>query len=117
MSILKGVKEQIDVKVTAEFDSASGSVRVPFVAVYKRRSAIELGELSEVLKRQNLAEYVDLIRDSVVGWRNLDASDGSTLPFSREALDEMVNVPEYLTALIEGLGEAVGNRKALSRKN
>jgi hypothetical protein len=29
----------------------------------------------------------------------------------------MVNVPEYLTALIEGLGEAIGNRKALSRKN
>lgn len=117
MSILKGVKDQIDVKVTAEFDSASGSVRVPFVAVYKRRSAIELGELSETLKRQDLAEYVDLIRDSVVGWRNLEASDGSALPFSTEALDEMVNVPEYLTALIEGLGEAVGNRKALARKN
>lgn len=69
----QGVKDQIDVKVTAEFDSASGSVRVPFVAVYKRRSAIELGELSGMLKRQDLGEYVDLIRDSVVGWRNLEA--------------------------------------------
>jgi hypothetical protein len=117
MSILKGVKGQIDVKVTAEFDSASGSVRVPFVAVYRRRSAVELGDLSETLKRQNIAEYVDLIRDCVVGWRNLEGNDGSSLPFSTEALDEMVNVPEYLTALIEGLGEAIGNRKALSRKN
>ena len=117
MSILKGVKDQIDVKVTAEFDSASGSTRVPFVAVYKRRSATELGELAETLRGQNLHEYVDLIRESAVGWRNLEASDGSSLPFSTEALDEMVNVPEYLTALIEGLGEAVGNRKALTRKN
>lgn len=117
MSILKGVKDQIDVKITAEFDSASGNVRVPFIAIYKRMSAAELMEVSEVLRRQDLTEYVELIKGCVVGWRNLEGNDGSTLAFSNEALDEMANTPEYLTALIEGLGEAVGNRKAISRKN
>ena len=39
-----GVAHLVCVKVTAEFDSASGSTRVPFVAVYKRRSATELGD-------------------------------------------------------------------------
>jgi hypothetical protein len=117
MSILKGVEDQIEIKVEAVFDTAKGMVKAPFTAIYKRRNVNELEEMSVVLRQQSMDEYADLIKGSVVGWRSLEGKNGEAIPFSDDMLDEMVTIPEYLAALIQGMGEASGNPKGTRIKN
>ncbi len=117
MSILKGVEDQIEIKVEAVFDTAKGIVKAPFTAIYKRRNVVELEAMSATLRRQQMEEYASLIRESVVGWRCLEGKNGEVISYSDETLNEMVTIPEYLAALIQGMGEASGNPKGVRAKN
>lgn len=61
--------------------------------------------------------FDDEIRGNLKGWRNLNGADGEPLPFGDAALDEMMDHPEYYTALRDSLMRATGQVVEESEKN
>ena len=116
MGVLKGAKRQIAVRVTAEIEQDLGkTLRVPFVAVFRR---LRSSEYKEVLRRIDAQEIddADIVRQYLVEWRDLEGEDGP-IPYSDEMREEMIEEPAYLRALIEGFFAAQVGAKALRRKN
>jgi len=66
-----------------------------------------------------LEEALDLTKEAVTGWENIEDEDGNPVPYSAEALDELVSSNfEFLTKMIEALNVASGmSDKAEAEKN
>jgi hypothetical protein len=127
MIILKGIKDRIDVKVTAEIDSDCGAtVRVPFVVTYKKPTKDEAIELVERLnnKYDESGELVrekitdeELAQEYILDWRELPDANGEKIPFTNENLLLLVDAREYNAALTSGLQQVIFGRKAVLAKN
>ncbi len=116
MAILKGKKDQIAVKVVAELDGDLGkTIRVPFIAVYKKLTAEEARAVQERLVGGLSDE--DLVREHLIEWRDMPGENGETVEFSAEALDEAMTMFGYLRALVNGYMEAQFGKEVLRRKN
>ena len=114
--ILKGMKSQIDVKVTAEVDSDLGrTIPVTFVATFRKPP---VSETREVLEQVQSAEGVDdesLMDRFLLGWKELRGEDGSDIPYTPEALAAVMDSREYRTALVRGLMSVLIGRRALEK--
>lgn len=116
MGILKGVKEQIDVKVTANLDSDNGrTIQVPFVITAK---VPKFDERKETLTRANEDAITDeeLCNRYLIGWHSLQGADGEEVKFCDEALAEVMQEVPYRKAVVEGIMTAILGKEAL-RKN
>ena len=58
-----------------------------------------------------------LIRERLIGWSGLPGADGSELPFSAEALDEMLDHLAYFEALRDAMSRATGKVIEDAEKN
>ena len=128
MNILKGVKSEIDVKVTAEVRADTGRViKVPFIARYKKLSVTESEELmdsapdgwedqKDFFKKQNKFQ-VDAIKANLLGWREVPTETGEAFDFTDENVDAMLEVPEYKLALWDGLLYAIRGKQALAKNS
>lgn len=114
--ILKGVKDRLDVKVTANVQQGLGKfVAVTFVATYLRPPA---SEVKEIIRQMNdrSAEPVaddDLLARFLVGWRNLTDEQGDDIPFTPDNLAHVLDVMEYRVALVDGMTQVVFGKGAL----
>ena len=122
MSILKGVKNQISVKVTAVLmQNYEKVVKIPFIATFTKLETQESDALSRALGEVTNLEAGELliaeVVNALVDWRDLPASDGGTVDFSEEALDEMLKSDGYRKALIDGFTLVQFNKRVSLQKN
>lgn len=126
MAILKGVKDRIDVKVTAVVETDNGKdINVPFVVTYRKCGVPETVEIEEKLKRKfddagNIVEPMsdmDLVKMLVLGWAQVPTQTGEEFEFNDENLEEMLSVREYLVALATGAKQVLWGKEAILAKN
>lgn len=113
MALLKGVKDRIDVKVTAEVMGDMGrKIKVPFVVTLKKPTQSEARAIGLAAKDETL-DMESTIREWLYGWSGLQGPGGEDVPFSEEALQEMLDSIEYTAALTDGIAEVLrGGAKA-----
>lgn len=118
MLILKGVKSQIDMKLTAVIDSDMGKeTQVPFVATFR---IPPVSEVNEILRRINENEGVEdseLMDRYLVGWKNIETADGQPVEFTPENIAILLESRPYRKALAEGVRMAMFGKKEPLRKN
>lgn len=59
----------------------------------------------------------EVLRENLVGWSNLPGADGNDIPFSAEALDEMLEYPCYRSGLLDLFFQGFNNRQGQALKN
>lgn len=117
MAILKGVKDRIDIKITAQVEvDNDGIVSVPFVATYRKP---KFSEAKEVLLRVHSEEVDDreLMDTYLLGWKGLQAEDGSEVEFTPENLTDVLESREYRKALASGLMSVLMGKDALIKNS
>lgn len=115
MSILKGVKDRIDVKVTAEVNSDNGrTIKVPFVITAKKPQFDERRDVVTTIDEGNMKDE-DLVSQYLLGWHGLQGADGSEIPYNEETLAEVMAATEYRKALIQGIMTAIVGKDALAK--
>lgn len=106
MTILKGVKSEIDVKCEAE---VGDGVVVPFIATFRTFTHKERQEfraaLAEQMRDYNPAAWdqAEVVRGRLIGWRDFPTQTDEPLEFNAETLDIVLDAPEYVDALYQGL--------------
>ena len=118
--ILKGIKDQIDVKVTAEIDGDCGtSINVPFIVTYKKPTKSESIELIKRITGDGAEKITDeeLVGEYVLGWRELPDQNGEPIPFTPENLQLLTDTREYSSAIATGFQQVLFGRKAVIAKN
>jgi hypothetical protein len=126
MTILKGVKSEIDVIVKAEILGDNSQVTtVGFTATYRKLKVSEVQALmarapryqagdDDYLRRE--AEFRrDSITENLLGWHSVPTTTGEEFAFTPENLGEMLEVPEYRAALWNGLMVAMSGKAALEK--
>lgn len=126
MTILKGVKDRIDVKVTAVVETDNGKdINVPFVVTYRKCGVPETVEIEEKLRPKfddagNIVEPMsdmDLVKTVILGWAQVPTQTGEEFEFNDENLEEMLSVREYLVALTTGAKQVLWGKEAILAKN
>lgn len=127
--ILKGIKSELEVKVTAEVLTGSGRpTKIPFLVTYKKNGvkATEkvMAKEPEIPRTvQDRPEYTravikfqqDVLREHVLGWREVPTETGEPFEFNAENLDAMLDATEYLNALWDGFLSVSSGREALAK--
>jgi len=115
MSILKGVRDRIDVKVIANVDTDHGkTLKVPFVITSKKPTQEERKAVMGAIK-DGVIDDEALLREYLLGWHSLPGADGADVPFSDEAVQEVLQSPEYLQAVVTGILTAIAGKEALTK--
>ena len=116
MSILKGVKDRIDVKVSVDVEGDMGrTVKSTFVATYKKPPVSETKELLVALDSDDAPDDESLMAEFLLGWSNVDTTTGDTYEFTPEHVKEMLDVREYRKALVRGFLSVLLGRDALPK--
>jgi hypothetical protein len=117
--ILKGVKTEIDVKVTAEVLQDNGRIlKVPFMVTFKKPSRSENEALIEREKTYDEdTRYTRFkaaaLKEHVLGWSGVPTATGEEFEFTEENLDAMLEITEYLNALWVSFTAVATGRGAL----
>lgn len=126
MAILKGVKDRIDVKVTAEVEGDNGTtIKVPFVVTYKKPPESVAKQLKKSLYPGVDADGIplesdvtdhELMEEYLLGWSKVPTSTGEEFEFTPENVEAMLEAREYRLALVRGFLSVLLGRDAI-RKN
>jgi len=115
MALLKGVKDRIDVKVTANVDGDMGrTIKVPFVITAKKPPQSERKQALKLMSGGDMDDEA-IIREYLLGWHGLQGADGSDVPYSEESLQAIIEAPEYLRAVVQGILTAIAGKEALAK--
>lgn len=129
MGVLRGVKDRIDVKVTAELEVDNNKVdNQTFVVTYKKPTTEEVKELESRLLGERdpdePGEYLvdpvtdeELAEEMILDWKGVPTTDGSEFEFNSENLSEMLSSREYRDALAYGLRQVIFGRESVMAKN
>lgn len=115
--LLKGVKDEIEVRVTAVVEVDNGAeVKVPFRAKYKKPV---VDEAAKILKDIDEGVETDqsLMEKYLIGWRELKDANDEPIDFSPEAREVLMRHREYRQALVDGFLEVILGRGMARRKN
>lgn len=111
--ILKGVKEQIDVKVEAYVRGDCGQVTtVPFVMTFKRMTSSQRKvwreEVNDIMAHNPAGfDKARYIKEWAAGWKKIPTTTGEELPFDEEHLDMVCEEIDYLEAMYRGFLDMV----------
>lgn len=115
MIILKGVKDRIDVKVTAEVNSDNGrTIKVPFLITAKKPNFDERREVLQKVNDEVLLDE-DLVAEYLHGWSGLRGADDAEVMYNEDTLAAVMAAPEYRAALVRGLITAIVGKEALEK--
>ncbi|MCB9457990.1 MAG: hypothetical protein H6671_18570 [Anaerolineaceae bacterium] len=118
MLILKGVKSQIDIKLTAIIDGDLGKeIQVPFVATFKIPPVSEIKDVLTQIQSDEGMEDEVLMDRYLLGWKNIETADGQQVDFTPENLAAMLESRPYRKALADGLRIILLGKKEPLRKN
>jgi hypothetical protein len=73
--------------------------RQTFDGEFVRVSQSRLRELAELLQGE-AATDADIAREVLVGWSGITDDEGEEVPFSKAALDRLLDVPMLATAIV-----------------
>ncbi len=79
-----------------------------FIAEFKMQTQSEIDALLELSK----ANDKDMLKAVLVGWDQVQDSDGNPLPFSEESLSTLTDITYVRTGLVKSFFEAVSGNKA-----
>lgn len=117
MALLKGVKDEVEVRITAQIEIDNGNtLPVTWRAKYRKPSVSEAADIVRSLENGELTDE-DVMDKCLLGWRDLKGEGGEDVPYSPEALEAAMQSREYRTALVRGCLEVLLGREALARKN
>lgn len=115
MILLKGVKDSIDIKVTANIDTDNGrTLKVPFIITAKKPTTKEQRDIGNALRDDRMTDD-QLIAEFLMGWKGLQGADGNDVPFNDETLEMVLDAPEYRAAIQRGIKEALLGKEALAK--
>lgn len=115
--LLKGVKDEIEVRVTAVVETDNGGqLRVPFHCRYRKPTVSESKAIIEAINQGTETDET-LMEKYLLGWRGLKGQDDQDVPFGPDALGEAMQAREYREALVNGFTEVLLGREVVSRKN
>ena len=116
MGFLKGTKDKLTVKLTAELDSDLGRmVRVPFRATYKKLPVDEAREVANKCASSEMSDD-DVIDAYLIGWE-MNGEDDVPVEFTPEKVAEAMQEREYRTVLVDGFMQVQFGRSAVNAKN
>lgn len=117
MALLKGVKDQIDIKVTANVDGDLGrTIPVSFIITVRKPKQSERKEIIPQIRDGQIDDET-VIKTYLVGWRDLVGADGAQVPFNDETLAEVMDAPEYLRAVIQGIVTAIQGKELMAKNS
>lgn len=109
----KGSRESVLLPLVAECDTETGATyRVNFKARYKTPSQDERKELAEGCASGVISDD-DVVERLVIGWQDVKDSNDEAVPFSIDALQAIMQVVPYRTALVDGGIRMVFGKKAV----
>lgn len=73
--------------------------RQTFDGEFIRLSQSRIRELSAALQDQETGDQ-DIAREVLVGWSGITDDDGEEVPFSKAALDRLLDIPMLATAIV-----------------
>lgn len=110
------------------YDQDGSPMQIEFVAKYHRHTAQQVADLQNSISNRVLKirgdelitrpdgsavpewSYetdLDFLRDKMADWSDVDGPDGSSMPYSKEALEQMLaDYPELTVPLFRGFFEA-----------
>ena len=83
-----------------------------FDGVFKRITDARLKEIRAAIEADQITD-AQFVRELMVDWKGV-TDDGSDVPFSQEALDQMLNIPGVAAAVVVAVVESLSG---LKRKN
>ena len=116
MALLKGVKDTLQLPLTADLPLDGGkSETVKFSATYR---VPPVSEAQEVVNQAAAGDLTDreIVDTYLVGW-DMPGDDGTAVPFSEEAVNEAMEYWPYRTALVNGFMTVALGREAVRSKN
>jgi|GEM_PF-2580549 len=117
MALLKGVKDEVEVRITAQVEIDNGStLPVTWHAKYRKPPVAEAREIVQAFESGELTDESAMDR-YLLGWRGLKGEDGTEIPYSPEVLKKAMQSREYRQALVGGFLEVLLGREAMGRKN
>ena len=118
MAILRGTSDTIEVNCQADISEDLGKVfKARFKVTFKRHTVDEAKALLLSMSDPDTdVNEQSIIRDDVVGWRDLQG-DGGVVPFNKKNLEAMVQHFEYLNGLMEAWSIAQMGRVLANTKN
>jgi len=117
MSMLKGVKGELDARVTANVEVGLGkTIKVAFIATYEKLPRPVLKEVVEKARAGEITDE-DCVRQYLRGWRDLKGHDDQDIPYCADALEEMLSSTEYTAALVEGFNMVQFGSRLANAKN
>lgn len=115
--LLKGVKNEIEVRVVAEIAQDLGKTeKVPFRAKYRKPSFSEARATQQSLADGAMTDE-EVMDQYLLGWRDLKDSNGDEIEFSADNLAVLMEATEYRKALVDGVLEVLLGRDMVARKN
>jgi len=73
--------------------------RQTFDGEFIRVSQARLRELGEAIQAEEASDQ-DIAREVMVGWSGITDDDGEEVPFSKAALDRLLDIPMLATAIV-----------------
>jgi hypothetical protein len=86
--------------ITVEMPADGGRIdKQTFDGVFKRLSQNRLAEIQKSIQTGEIQD-VDLAREVLVGWKGVIDGDGSEVPFSEGARDQLLDIPMVASAVV-----------------
>ena len=87
-------KWKVEVKVNKD-DEVSTEI---FTAHFKNVSQSRFREMVKMIEDKQI-EDVDVAKEVLIGWEDLEASDGTQVPFTKSTLNQLLEVRGFATAV------------------
>lgn len=120
MSLLKGVRSEIDVKIEVPIHEGPDVVSsVCFVATFrqmtqKQRQTWRARTAETLRTHPEKHDQSEHVRDWLVGWKDFPGAGGEPVDYTPENLEQVLDAIEYCDSLYAGFLEMV-NGTALSK--
>lgn len=96
-------KSNVEVWIKNDVGVATKST---FKATFKRVSTTDIERLT-----QGESSMRELLREKLVGWQDLVADDGTEIDYSKEVLEQLLDMPEALAGLSTALTNSIHIQK------
>jgi len=85
--------------------------RQTFDGEFVRLSQSRLRELGEAIQTEEASDQ-DIAREVLVGWAGITDDDGEEVPFSKAALERLLDIPMLATAIVTTYFKSLQGAKA-----
>lgn len=96
--------------VVVEFPVDGRTDKQDFSGKFKRLKQSRLKEIADQIQAGKITDS-ELVREILVGWKDIKGEDGQDLPFTSDALDRLLDVPLVSQAIVTAFFNSVTGAK------